>query len=141
MDVEGGMEVDNEKVKAFVKGTLGCGCDDALFEDVEAREGMQDDGFDREYLIGQRLLVRTVSPTDKQALLKTLPMLVATGFDEREKRALNRFRLVVFSEQPKEMEAAVLPLFVRLSQVDDRVHLHVLPLDEKRPSHKPATAF
>jgi len=123
--------VDHEKIKSFVKGTLGCGCADALFEDIETRQGEPDEGFDQEFLIGQRLLVRTLAESDKQILLKKLPMLIADGFEDREKRALNRFRLAIFCENPKETETALLPLFVRLSQVDDRMHMHVLSLGEK----------
>jgi len=128
------MDFDREKVKDFVKGTLGCGCPDELFENIEARLADETEGFDREYLIGGRLLVRLVEGSSKQSLLKTLPMLVADGYEAREKRSLNRFRLVVFSDEPQETESAIEPLFVRLSQVDDRVHLHVLSSDKKRPA-------
>ena len=120
------MVFDREKVKDFVKGTLGCGCPDELFQSIEARIGERDEGFDQEFIIGNRLLVRMVTQSDKQILLKTLPMLIADGHETREKQSLNRFRLVVFSDQATETEEAIEPLFVRLSQVDDRVHLHVL---------------
>ena len=122
--------LDHGKIKSFVKGTLGCGCADALFDDIEARQAEPDEGFDQEFLIGRRLLVRTLAESDKQILLKKLPMLIADGFEEREKGALNRFRLAIFCENPEETEAALLPLFVRLSQVDDRMHMHVLSLGE-----------
>jgi hypothetical protein len=53
---------------------------------------------------------------------------IAAGLSERDRRALNRLRLVVTLDEPTpESVADIEGAFARLPDLDDRVHLHVVP--------------
>ena len=55
---------------------------------------------------------------------------VAAGVAERDRRGMNRLRLVVTIKDPTpDAVAAISRAFAELPGLDDRVHLHVLPAE------------
>jgi hypothetical protein len=66
-----------------------------------------------------------VSAEDVLSAPDALAALVAAGTKIRDERKYNRFRLVVLTDDP-ECEAILSPIFTRLPELDDRIHMHVV---------------
>jgi hypothetical protein len=77
-------------------------------------------------VIGRRLLIDILECDEPAALSAALPVLVEYGNAERDDHGYNRLRVVVATEQPVSIEHAAEALFSNLSDVDEKVHLHVL---------------
>jgi hypothetical protein len=75
----------------------------------------------RSWVIGDRLMIQILRTDDARALATRLPELLAAARRERDRRGLNRVRLVIASDDPTAAGLEVIPL------PDDRIHLHVLP--------------
>jgi hypothetical protein len=119
---------DTETIKRFVRETLGCACEDAVFRSIDQRVEQLPGGATAVRLeIGHRLLVRAVSAMDATALVAQLPQWVAHGIEERDALGLNRFRLVLCTSDPSGLGTAAREMFDGLPLPDERVHLHVLP--------------
>ena len=115
-------------VQQLVQGTLGCRCEEAVFDRIEVSRGAPDRAEPRlQLVVGQRLLVhlRAVEATDSLEAL--LPRWIAQGVQRREARQLNRVRLVLCG-QASDLQERVQALLERLQLPDEWVHVHVLPL-------------
>ena len=109
-------------IEAFVRGRLGCNCPAEVFADVavdERAEGCR-------IAIGDRLLLELVAAADGTADPEQIGAMLETGRRERDRRGMNRFRLVLGCAEPD------MPSAVAGAVGDDRVHLHRLPLAEVR---------
>ncbi len=88
--------IEKENIKSFVKQTLGCECDDKVFELIESQE---DAKVDNRYLladkinIGNRLLIYVIVLNDSNLLKNFLPPLFSIGKQERDVRGFNRLDL------------------------------------------------
>lgn len=117
----------------LARDLLGCGCDAAVFAQV------QDDptpvaglpGVRRRVAVGGRLLIYVAEAlVGAQAAAEALPNWVVAGLAERERRGMNRLRLVVLVERcTPESVAAIDTAFTALKRLDERVHLHILPAE------------
>ncbi len=116
--------VSDRNVKEFVRKTLGCDCAEDVFKHIENEHDVKVAGITLKSKInvGNRLLVYVVEPGD---LPKEMPALIKTGREERDARGFNRFRLVLVSDDAALRERAF-KAFVRLPEVDEKVHLHVI---------------
>ena len=118
-------------IERFVRGTLGCQCPDEVFRDIElgplALPGS--DGTGQRLVIGDRLLIHVVTAPERPELLP-LEELATAGRDERDRRGLNRFRLVVGMPAAASDAPSLEQRFNRALGGDDRAHLHVLAADQ-----------
>ena len=91
----------HEQIKEFVRGTLGCGCPEEVFQDIEYRTGAEipsGSPFTKWVCVGQRLLIYVLEAKAPSALEKLLSDMVLSGKKERDDRGLNRFRAVVATD-------------------------------------------
>jgi len=119
----------SEIVKDFVAGTLGCGCPDSVFGQVDYDARSSTLGPDlplQRLLVGNRLLIYILECNDAAALRKLLPQLIEKGKAERDRRGYNRLRVVVSTGQPELIRHEAEQLFSGVGGLDDKVHLHVL---------------
>ena len=125
--------MDKDKIRSFVKKTLGCTCPDDVFQHT-AYEAAVDIGsgpvLDYEIKVGNRLLIYVVSvDEDHDTLRDVVSYLVRLGTEKRDVYGFNRFRLVLLAADPRSVEEQATETFYSLVP-DDRVHLHVLGDDE-----------
>ncbi len=109
----------SDKVKEFVKNTLGCQCPEEVFEKIEVDSEVRvaDHTVDRRINVGDRLLIYLVDGDKLQN--KDLEVLVRAGKEERDNAGFNRFRLVVMSDGEIELER-----LEELVRDYEKVHLH-----------------
>ena len=113
---------------AFVRGTLGCGCPDEVFEDmrVERRPepfaGLPVDALVR---IGGRLVVALCSPTDRHQIEAALARIVTVGVTTRDAEGFNRLRVVVVTADDA-AGPVLATLFAAATGGDKRAFLHVV---------------
>jgi hypothetical protein len=115
-------------IERFVRGTLGCQCPDEVFRNVEvgplALPGGS--GAGRRLVIGDRLLIHVVTASGRPDPLPRIEEIAIAGRDERDRRGLNRFRLVVGMPAMACDAPALEQRFRRALGDDDRAHLHVV---------------
>ena len=109
-------------IEAFVRGRLGCNCPAEVFAHVEIDQRAEGCRI----AIGDRLLLDLVAAADGTADAEQIGAMLETGRRERDRRGMNRFRLVLGCAEPD------MPSAVAGAVGDDRVHLHRLPLAEVR---------
>lgn len=128
-------DTSRQQIRHFVRETLGCTCPDEVFNQIRQLE--QDAllaSAHAVYEIGGRLCVAVYVPANWRELAQNLGQLVAAGMRYRDQHGFNRFRLVVACRD----DDAVIQLpqaFEALPEIDDKVHLHVVP-----PSQLPVDA-
>jgi hypothetical protein len=121
-----GDTVSDEKVKDFVRNTLGCDCAEDVFKHIGNERGVKAAGLTLKNKIdvGNRLLVYVVEPGVGD-LKKEMTDLIKAGKEERDARGFNRFRLVLVSDDLALRETAF-KAFKGLPGTDEKVHLHVI---------------
>jgi hypothetical protein len=111
------------RTRALVQGRLGCTCPEEVFHHYQVRQQTDTSLPVVELIMGDRLLVWIIDGTGISDPEQTLGQLLQAGYRDREKRGLNRFRLVVignFTAWEKQ--------FGHLADaLDHKVHLHVVP--------------
>jgi hypothetical protein len=117
---------DRAGIERFVRGVLGCTCAPEIFAVIEdlAPDGAVP-GTPRRISIGSRLLIHLVEDTglpDPDRLAD----LVRAGRAERDQRGMNRFRLVIATDDPPPLSERLDAEFRRLPDVDERTHLHLV---------------
>lgn len=123
----------NESIKNFVQCTLGCGCPEEVFETIERAHDVEISDRIRlreKIKIGERLLIYVVEIDSIEMLNMIVPVLIIAGRDERDRIGFNRFRLVVATDDIEEFKPIAGEIFMSSSEIDDRVHLHLVHLDE-----------
>ena len=120
---------DHAWIKRFAREMLGCDCPDEVFEHIEYMPvtTVHDfPGLFKRIVIGNRLLIFIWEPDDATDVEKQLPSLVNAGIKERDDRSLNRFRLVVGTENTERIRS-VTDAWIRASSGrDPKTHLHVI---------------
>jgi hypothetical protein len=124
--------LDNSHIQSFVQQTLGCACPEETFQSIERREAVRLDEdlvVTTALTIGNRLLVYVVGSFPKKDVQQQLDVLVTAGKEERDARGLNRFRLVVFTDD-RVLEKQLRDVFELLRGADEKAHLHVLSAEK-----------
>jgi hypothetical protein len=125
------MNPRNGMIKAFVKDVLFCQCPDEVFQSITHESNFRSDFghvIDEKLIIGDRLLIYIVliDKYSKSKLNNLIPELIDHGIALRNKKDLNRFRLVLvtdnFAKSTKVLEAE----FQRYESFDEKVHLHLI---------------
>ena len=119
-------------IERFVRGTLGCGCPDEVFQSVAISRLPPLAGRPPilQLLVGSRLLIHVVAMSPDATTAGLIEQLVANGRAARDCHGYNRFRLVVASAEPLPSAREITERFARAVVGDDRVHLHLLPADQ-----------
>ena len=118
--------MDNQSdIKRFVKHTLGCSCPDEVFEKIESRR-CSDLAGTYSLTIGDRLLIYVVKLQADIDLEPLLDAVLEAGVAERDKRSLNRFRMVLVSPAPEPVRIRAEQVFSVSKMTDERTHLHVV---------------
>jgi hypothetical protein len=129
---------DNQAIKQFVRNTLGCSCPEQVFEYIDCRKAVNIDDnivLDYEINIGNRLLIFVAGVGGLDSLGSVLPKLVHGGLNKRDQRSFNRFRLVLLTAAPDDIEQPAEKIFSSLI-ADEKAHLHVINKDAFPANHK-----
>jgi hypothetical protein len=122
------VKFDKEKIKTFVKQTLGCACPEEVFEYIDCQSNIKlndDILLHNKINIGNRLLIYIVEANNPGLIKNVLPFLVNTGKKERDNLRFNRFRLVLVTDKLDEIKETAESIFDTI-QKDEKVHLHIL---------------
>ncbi|MHB8843925.1 MAG: hypothetical protein ACYC7L_04180 [Nitrospirota bacterium] len=118
-----------DRIKHFVRKTLGCSCPDDVFASIEVRGNVRLNSFitlEAVISIGHRLIVYVAGAGSAGCIEEHLPVLVGAGKKERDEKGLNRFRLVLVAADPEGLQNAAERQFEELRGSDEKVHLHVI---------------
>jgi hypothetical protein len=114
---------ERSRVVALVRGLLECTCPEEIFDHYQVRKQVFRSLPLIEVIMGDRLLVWIIDGGKVPDPGQALRQLLKAGLAERERRGLNRFRLVVVGDFPSWEER-----WAHLAEeMDPKVHLHVLP--------------
>lgn len=109
---------------SLVRDLLGCGCPEEVFEHYHIQPYTSGSIPMVQLIMGDRLLVRIVDAAKSGAAEETVMNLLEEGLKERERRKLNRFRLVMVGTFSPSKTRGLEDL---TEAMDPKVHLHVLP--------------
>lgn len=128
--------LNRSRAVALVRGRLGCSCPEEIFDHYQVRQQVVRSMPVMEMVMGDRLLVWMMDGHKVSDPRRTLAQILKAGLEERDRRGLNRFRLVVVGDFPSwENQWGHLT-----DALDPKVHLHVLP-ETCSPSPKPERNF
>ena len=118
----------SDRVKQFIRQSLGCDCDESVFEQIENDRGVKVGGarLANKINVGGRLLVYIVDAPDGIFISDHLPALLEAGRNERDRRQFNRFRIVIATDNPEGVRPVAEKIFDISPAVDEKVHLHVI---------------
>ncbi len=122
-----------QAVKDFVIHLLGCQCPEEAFRDIRlnrAPDALAGVPLLFEIRVGGRLLIFGVAADHLEGSAAALASLVAAGAKARDDLRYNRFRLVAVSEDAA--GTLLRQRFAELAGLDDRVHLHVVRMEDIR---------
>ncbi len=121
----------NQHIEEFVRGVLGCGCPDRVFETIQvAQIDTLELGFAISRLdIGNTLLIYIARPASQEELRNAMAKVVSEGRRDRNINGFNRFRLVVAGdlEEPEADSAA--KKFAAEIGADEKMHIHFVSAD------------
>jgi hypothetical protein len=118
-----------ERIKYVVQNTLGCSCPEETFPSIDLHRNVRLNSFivlDSAITVGNRLLVHITEAGTAGCIEEHLPILVNTGEKERDDKGLNRFRLALVADEPREVRQTAVRLFEKLCGTDEKVHLQVI---------------
>ena len=118
----GGMGTKKRAVR-LVRDILGCTCPEEVFNHYQVHYCTAGFGPFVQMIMGDRLLVRLVDISRLHSLEEEVAGMLSEGFEEREKRGLHRFRLVLVGNLLPETGRILLELPEKLGP---RVHLHMI---------------
>ena len=123
---------DRASIEHFVRGTLGCGCPDEVFDHVFISHlpGVAGRPPVAQLLVGSRLLIHVVHPPVGQAVNGWVEQLASNGRAARDRHGYNRFRLVIASPARPAAAREIEERFTRAVTGDEKVHLHFVGDDE-----------
>jgi hypothetical protein len=124
----------NERVRGFIRTTLGCGCPDAVLERIDyTRSDISQEPevkLTRIDVGGQLLVYVLEGEEDPNRLSDVLPVVLSAGLVERERREFNRLRVVVATSRPDELRPVLDGIFGASAPADDKVHFHVVATED-----------
>ena len=112
-------------IKHFVQEVLGCSCPEEVFNKIDYEKEI--DGISgRKINVGDRLLIYIISIDGKSNIQGVINSALERGVEERDKKGLNRFRLVLVSSRPVELRSSAEQAFDSSGHTDDKIHLHIV---------------
>ncbi|MFC1884225.1 hypothetical protein ACFL2O_05600 [Thermodesulfobacteriota bacterium] len=110
----------------FVRDTLGCACPDEVFNHYQILRGRSEHGPYIQLVMGDRLLVKIIEMSELSLTKEAVLEMLSNGVEERERRRLNRFRLVIVADPSPEIQKKITELS---NKMDSRVHIHIISPD------------
>jgi len=111
------------EIKRFVQETLGCSCPEEVFNKIDYQK--ESDGISgRKITVGDRLLIYIINMEGKYNIQGDISLALQQGVEERERRGLNRFRLVIVASRPDELRSSAEGAFDSSGYTDEKTHLH-----------------
>lgn len=122
---------NDQNIVDFVRHTLGCGCPDEVFDQIECQNGdSQTNIYTRSITLGGRLLIYIWETNDSSIIETSLPAILVHGKNERDRRGLNRLRVVIATDDVDHIGSIAQRIFRDLSDKDEKVHLHVVHIHD-----------
>ncbi|MCP4135468.1 MAG: hypothetical protein GY754_31155 [bacterium] len=130
--------MDKEKIKLFVRSTLGCGCSEEVFSVIDCRENVMIHGelaVNKRINIGNRLLVYIIKTgendyNNRDFIEDIFPALIQAGKEERDTHGFNRFRLTIVLDTIDERAEKAGNIFQKMKGDDEKLHLHIIKTGE-----------
>ena len=125
---------DTRKITEFVKGVLGCGCPDYVFEKIEVgrvAKGVLPLDATR-INVGNTLLIYIVRPASGGELRDAIGKMVSVGRNDRDVHGFNRFRLVIAGDEVKLAPDAAAAKFSVETGGDEKMHFHCVTIESVR---------
>ena len=104
---------------------LGCSCPEEVFNQVDYQEE-GDVILGRKVTVGNRLLIYIITMNGKSNIQGVINSALERGVEERDKKGLNRFRLVLVASRPDELRSSAEQAFNSSGYTDDKTHLHIV---------------
>ena len=117
---------NNEKLKVFVKNTLGCGCPEKVFEKIEVSKLLTEE-HEKEItriVVGDTLLIYVIRPEPSGKFVDSVESIGLAGKTDRDTNNYNRFRLVVSSFEDVTQQDKVSERFSKAFNTDEKMHIH-----------------
>lgn len=111
------------EIKSFVQNTLGCSCPEEVFEKIEYEKGLSE-SWERRINVGNRLLIYIINAEPESDIPQKVKDALAMGVKERNKKGLNRFRLVLVTSGSSEICESAEKAFDESEFHDEKTHLH-----------------
>ena len=121
-----------EKIKSFVKDTLGCTCPEEVFRHIEHAENIpiqENLKVAHRIDVGVRLLIYVYKVERLTDVLEDIPELIQHGQRAKENGGYNRFRLVLVSDDKEGVAGVATKVFDTLEK-EENIHLHVIGEEE-----------
>ena len=113
------------EIKHFVQEILGCSCPEDVFNEIASRKGGYGT-WEQKVTVGGRLLIYIMTVDGKSDIQGCINAALKEGVAEREEKGLNRFRLVLVTSGPHELQGPAESAFERSAYTDGKTHLHVV---------------
>jgi hypothetical protein len=113
----------------FVQKILGCGCPTEVFDDITLIENhrlCQYTILKYKIVIGGKLLIYIIENPEPEYIEDNLMNVIFMGKAERNSDGLNRFRLVLISQDIEKIKNISEEYFLSMSKDDDKMHLHLI---------------
>lgn len=125
----------DEKITAFVRNVLGCGCPDEVFNKIEVLNIDLDCNALKatRIVIGDTLLIYILPYASVDIAIQCMDKLVINGKQDRDSHGYNRFRLVVPYCDDKSLEEQASALFATVAGSDEKLHIHYVDSDVLNP--------
>jgi hypothetical protein len=113
------------EIKRFVRETLGCSCPDDVFNQIDYQKGVEGVAG-RKVRVADRLLIYIVTLERNSSPEESIHAALRQGIEERDRQALNRFRLVLVTSSPEQLRSRAESAFDCSGYRDERSHLHLV---------------
>ena len=113
------------EIKRFVQETLGCSCPVEVFNKIVYQKE-SDDISGRKVTVGDRLLIYIINMERKYNTQGVINSVLEQGVEERDRKGLSRFRLVLVASHPDELRSSVELAFDSSGYTDEKTHLHIV---------------
>ena len=125
---------NTREITEFVRGVLGCGCPDDVFEQIEVdrvSKGVLPLDVTR-IDVGNTLLIYIVRPASGEELRDAIGEMVSVGRNDRDVHGFNRFRLVIAGDEEKLALDAAAAKFSVETGGDEKMHFHCVTIESVR---------
>lgn len=114
----------DEKIKVFVKNTLGCNCPAKVFEKIDVSRLLTLDQEITRIVVGDTLLIYLIRPELPGNFIESVEAIALAGKNDRDTNSYNRFRLVVSGFDDDVQQERVSARFSSLLNTDEKMHIH-----------------